>query len=137
MSKKLLTRSFPKTVKGYRIEVPTHHQKEETDTHLLRMITDMPHKHSKHTKALKITNMYKKTTVHINIHPIKDPIPCKALRNLGIKFKQLPNLPHMDTLCQKSKSGLMSQQKSIEEYSMIFHGTPQNMTQPKLGRIQK
>jgi hypothetical protein len=44
MSKKLLTRNFPKTVKDYRIEVPTHHQKEETDIYPLRMIFDMLHK---------------------------------------------------------------------------------------------
>ena len=55
MSKKLLTRSFPKTVKGYRIEVPTHHQKEETDICSLRMIFDMLYKSiPNHTKGPKI-----------------------------------------------------------------------------------
>ena len=56
MSKKLLIRNFPKTVNGYRFEVPTHHQKEETDIYLLRMISDMPYKSIPNTKkALKYT----------------------------------------------------------------------------------
>jgi hypothetical protein len=50
MSKKLLIRSFPKTVKGYRIRVPTHHQKEETDIYLLRMISDMFNKSISNTQ---------------------------------------------------------------------------------------
>jgi hypothetical protein len=70
--------------------------------------------------------MYKKTTVHINIHPIKDPIPCKALRNLGIKFKQLSNLPHMDTLCQKVQ---IWTDESTEVYKRIFHDIPWNSTE--------
>src|ERR1700729_2528495 len=39
---------------------------------------------------------------------------------------------HMDNPCQRSKSRLMSQQKSIKEHSITIHGTPQNMTQSKL-----
>ena len=61
MSKKLLIRNFPKTVNGYRFEVPTHHQKEETDIYSLRIIFDMLHKaFQTHKKALKIHNKCRK-----------------------------------------------------------------------------
>jgi hypothetical protein len=84
MSKRLLTRSLPKTVKGYRIEVPTHHQKEETDIHLLRMTSDMLYKTIPNTKkALKTYTMYKKTTVHTKYPCNQRPYPLQSTQEPG------------------------------------------------------
>jgi hypothetical protein len=82
MSKKSLTRFFPKTVKGCKMEVPTHYQKEETDIYLLRMTLDMLNTVPKHTqKVLKKYPRYMKTTVHI----------------ISIQSKTLPPAKHSGT----------------------------------------
>jgi len=102
MSKKFLTRFFPKNCEGMQnLNANTLLEKKKTDINL----------NQNDFLICFIINIIKTTSPEISItkynkskyitYPsyIKDPISCKALRNLGIKFKHLPNLHYMDTPC--------------------------------------